>query len=68
MALHDLDCHQAGRQAACGKPSHHIPVDTLLPDEARHGSGLGECRKQQVGADGQMRFDSENQNQQGRHQ
>ncbi len=60
--------HDTGRNAAAREPDHRRPVDALFPAIRQAADSLGRRCIQQIGADGGRRVDTEQQNQQRRHQ
>jgi hypothetical protein len=67
-APQDNQRHDACRDAAAGKPGHRRPVDAPRPTVRQAATGLGGGGGEQIGADRGRRVDTEQQDQQWRHQ
>lgn len=63
-----LQRDERGRHAAERHLAHHAPVDQSVPRQTHSAAHFGERCKQQVGANGQVRLDAKDEDQQWRHQ
>jgi hypothetical protein len=60
--------HQCSRNAARRQVQHHAPFNAPRARQLHHATHLGEGGEEQVSAHGQVRLDTEEEDQDGRHQ